>query len=154
MSEFPVVRKMYVVIILVLAGVALIGVGVVLGLGASTSSQAKPTRQCGKADWVSVYVNTDDEMSQVQAKIRAEGQVQSVTGLTKQQTYEQYQRMFADQPELLKLTRPDSLPAEVLVVPAPGVTAGDLADRLRKEFPEAKQVEKYDCNTPSATPTP
>jgi cell division protein FtsX len=49
--------------------------------------------------------------------------------------------MFANQPELLEMTGPDGLPAEVIVVPKDQTGPEAVADQLRAEFPTARSVK-------------
>jgi hypothetical protein len=47
---------------------------------------------------------------------------------TKQESYADFVRMFADQPDALKTARPDAVPALVKVRPNGGASASALAD--------------------------
>lgn len=152
MSEWPTVRKKYVVMAAVLGIVGIAGTGLVVW--SPWSSPQTSARPCVKPDEVDVYFTSDNQMNQAVGQVRAEHPDATVTGQTQQQTFEEYKRMFADQPDVLKLARPDGLPAVVKVVPNPGVPAGPVGDALSKQFPPPAKIERLICSElQSAVPT-
>ena len=140
-------RTKYLVMGAVLGVILVVGVGLLVLSPWQTVMSTEPSPpRCNKPDQVDIYLKTDDAMTQATAKVRAEHQDADVAGQTQQQSYEEFQRLFADQPELLKTTRPESLPAVVKVMPKPGVSASAVADRITKEFPPPAQVERLICS--------
>lgn len=59
------------------------------------------------ANTVTVVLNTDDEMTTVAEALRGDPRVTRSYAQTGQDAWEQFQRMFANQPELLEMTGPD-----------------------------------------------
>jgi hypothetical protein len=141
------VRTKYVVMALVLAVLAVAGV-VGLVVLAPTSAPAAAPKQCGKPDEVDIYVHNDAELPQIKAKVLAANPdvVGSVVAQTQQQTFEEFQHMFADQPDLLRTTRPDALPAVVKVWPKAGASASGLGDRLTQQFPPPAEIHRLICH--------
>jgi len=132
---------------LVLGVVAVVGVtGMVVWAPAVTSTQAAAPRQCAQPDEVDIYLHDDADLSQVQAQVLATHQdVESVVTQTRQQTFEEFQRMFADQPDVLKTARAEALPAVVKVRPKPGASASALGDRLTRQFPAPAEIHRLIC---------
>jgi cell division protein FtsX len=146
-EELASVRKKYVVMALVLGVVAVVGVGLLVWSSVTTQAQASGTRQCGKPDEVDIYLHDDAELPQVQAKVLATHQdVESVTTQTKQQSFEELQRLFADQPDLLKTARAEAMPALVKVWPKAGLSASALGDKLTQQFPAPAEIHRLICN--------
>lgn len=141
-------RTKYVVMALVLGAVAVVGVaGLVVWAPAATSTQAAAPKQCVKPDEVDIYLHNDAELPQVQAQVLATHQdVESVVTQTQQQTFEEFQRMFADQPDVLKTARAEALPAVVKVRPKPGASASALGDRLTQQFPPPAEIHRLICS--------
>ena len=148
--ELPSVRTKYVLLAVVLGVVVLAGLGLLvfspLSIVFSSSATPARTHQCGKPDWVEIDLHSDQDMAAAAVKVRADHLDADVVEQTQQQSYEEFKRLFADQPELLKIARPESLPAAVKIMPKPGVSAIALADRLTKEFPPPAEVRKYVCS--------
>lgn len=66
---------------------------------------------------------TDQQVQSVQAELDASPDVESYRFISKQEAYDLFTRIFADEPELVESASPDSLPASFRVVPAdPGQT--------------------------------
>jgi hypothetical protein len=134
------------VIALVVGVLAVVGVTGLLVL-APTSTPAAAPKQCGKPDEVDIYVHNDAELPQIKAKVLASNQdVGSVVAQTQQQTFEEFQRMFADQPDVLKTARPEALPAVVKVWPKAGASASALGDRLTQQFPPPAEIHRLICH--------
>lgn len=93
----------------------------------------------GGKQTVIVYFDGDDPdaaMNQAADTLRDDDRVASVKTETRQQAYQRFTEVFADQPELVELARPEALPASVTLLPAADVHPGDLADAVTAEFPE------------------
>ncbi|MEV6608419.1 permease-like cell division protein FtsX [Kutzneria sp. NPDC051319] len=107
---------------LVLGVVAVVGVGLLVWstLTTQVQNQAAAQQQCAQPDEVDIYLHDDAELPKIQAQVLATHQdVESVTTQTKQQSYADFARMFADQPDVLKTARVDAMPALVKVRPKP-----------------------------------
>jgi cell division protein FtsX len=87
------------------------------------------------------YFKTDDQMREAGDKLQNDPRVTNLARETKAEAYARYKQIFADQPELVNLARPEALPASVQVTPATGVTKDQLMAELRKQFPAADQID-------------
>jgi cell division protein FtsX len=97
------------------------------------------------ADHVILYFRTDEEMTVAVAELRKDPQVGSVKGETKAEAYERFKEIFTDQPELVELADPETMPASAEVGPTGDVDAERLAGRLRDEFHESDDVSVLPC---------
>ncbi|MEU3626672.1 permease-like cell division protein FtsX [Amycolatopsis coloradensis] len=91
-----------------------------------------------------MYVETDQDLTATAEKLREDPKARRVLTETKQQAYERFKEMFANRPELLGQTSPDSLPAVVHLVPVAGTDPEAWAADLRQRFPEAEKVDVLD----------
>ena len=124
----------------------LVAVSAVVWSFMSVSTQAA-TQQCGKPDEVDIYLHDDADLPGVRDRVLAAHQdVASVVAQTKQQSYVEFTHLFADQPDLLKTSRPEAMPALVKVWPKAGVPASALADALTREFPAPAKIERLICH--------
>lgn len=98
--------------------------------------------QGGKQTVVAYFDGTDPDsvMRQAARALDGDDRIASVGTETRQEAYERFKEIFAKQPELVELARPESLPASVTLLPADGVHPGDLADAVTDEFPEIDSV--------------
>lgn len=78
----------------------------------------------------------DAAMNKAADALRDDERVASVKTETQQQAYVRFKEIFKEQPELVKLARPEALPASVTLLPADDVYVGDLADAVTAEFSE------------------
>lgn len=92
-----------------------------------------------------VEFGTDAEIEPVAAKLRADDRVEAVVTETKAQTFERFKVVFAGQPDLVKLARPEVFSASVWAE-VRGPYRTELSDRLRTEFPEAEKVDLNRCD--------
>jgi hypothetical protein len=110
---------------------------------------------------VRIYANADADMLRIAHALGGDSRAAGVFTQTKEEALAAYQRIFANQPSLLTLVRPEALPAEVLVLPATQVDLARFADQLRAQFPTAQTVDSTPraprCPAsgewPSSTPT-
>lgn len=93
------------------------------------------------ADRLVVHVDTDEQMIQIAGTVHNDHRARKVYTETKQEAFQRYQQIFKDQPNLLRLARPQSLSASVTIVPADGVELRVWADQLRAALPAAKSVQ-------------
>ncbi|MFC3448983.1 permease-like cell division protein FtsX [Amycolatopsis speibonae] len=105
-----------------------------------------------------VYIETDEGMTRAAQALRDDPKARRVLTETKAEAYERFKKIFADRPELVKLTTPDALPAVLHLVPVAGTDPEAWANELRQRFPEAKKVDVLDPATVAAklntTPPP
>lgn len=80
----------------------------------------------------------DPDMRAAAARLRGDERFESVREETRQQAYAKFKETFADQPELVKLARPEALPAAVHLMVRAGTMAQQFEGELRVEFPEAE----------------
>lgn len=102
---------------------------------------------------VRVYFGLDEADENMHATgevLRDDPRVADVEEETQAQAYERFKEIFADQPELLELARPDSLPASLGLVPADDVGVGELAEELRTELTDVgvDEIVDTDCRLP------
>jgi hypothetical protein len=91
----------------------------------------------GGRQTVIAYFDGDDPdlaMRQAVEALDEDDRIDRVTTETRQEAYERFTEIFADQPELLEMARPEALPASVTLLPADDVYPGDLADAITDEF--------------------
>jgi len=91
----------------------------------------------GGRQTVVAYFSGDDPdpaMRQAAEALDEDDRIAWVKTETRQEAYERFKEIFADRPEILKLARPEALPASVTLLPADGVYPGDLADAIADEF--------------------
>lgn len=89
--------------------------------------------------------DADANMEAAAGSLRADKQVAAVGTETRQRAFERFKEIFKDQPELLKLARPEALPASVYVLPIRGIRPEDLANRMRTQFPTAGKITPDAC---------
>jgi hypothetical protein len=90
---------------------------------------------------IRIYTNTDADMQRIAQTLGGDPRAAGVFTRTKEESYTEYQRVFADQPSLLNIARPEALPAEIDVLPAAHLDAARFADQLRAQFPAAQSVD-------------
>ncbi|HEY3466086.1 MAG TPA: permease-like cell division protein FtsX [Amycolatopsis sp.] len=95
---------------------------------------------------VVVYFRTDEEMRAAAAAFHDDPKARRVFVETQAEAYARFKRIFADQPELLRLTRPDSLPASVSLLAVPGTDLNAWAQELHARFEHADQVKVTDLD--------
>ncbi|MFI6306601.1 permease-like cell division protein FtsX [Amycolatopsis thailandensis] len=91
-----------------------------------------------------VYIETDEGMTRAAQVLRDDQKARRVLTETKAESYERFKKLFADQPELVKLTTPDVLPAAVHLVSVAGTDPETWAKELRQRLPEATKVDILD----------
>ncbi|WP_409465073.1 permease-like cell division protein FtsX [Amycolatopsis sp. GA6-003] len=92
------------------------------------------------ADTVTVNLKTDAEMTAVARALRGDSRVLRSYTETQQEAYARFRRIFANQPELLRMTGADAMPASVVVVPKDQNATADIAGQFRVQFPAARKV--------------
>lgn len=84
--------------------------------------------------------DADAVMSQAADALREDDRIASVETETRQEAYERFKELFANQPELVEIARPEALPASVTLLPADDVHPGDLADAVTAAYPAIDSV--------------
>ncbi|MFD5245368.1 permease-like cell division protein FtsX [Amycolatopsis sp. NPDC058340] len=93
---------------------------------------------------LAVFIDTDEDMIATAQALRDDRKARRVLTETKAEAYERFKMLFADRPELLELTTPDTLPAVVHLVPVAGTDVQAWAGELRQRFPKAEKVDVLD----------
>ncbi|GAB3875765.1 permease-like cell division protein FtsX [Kibdelosporangium lantanae] len=89
---------------------------------------------------ITLFFRTDEAMAKAVDQLRGDPDVTAIVAETKQQAYERFKKVYADQPELLELTRPEAIRATVALEPAHNTNRQTLIDRLRQTYP-AQEVQ-------------
>lgn len=92
--------------------------------------------------------DVDTAMREAVARLRADPRFESVRARTREEAFTEFKEIFADQPELLAVARPESLPASALVMVRQGNTAQQVEGALRKEFPGSEVTVQKWCPPP------
>lgn len=130
--------------------VVLLAAGVTVGLvftPTAGASHPKPVPLAGPyvcAAQVTIWMPVaggDASARRVAAELKGDRRFWAVAVETQQQSYVQFEREFADMPELAKLGRPQALPAVVWLLPAPGLNHDKLAAQLHAQYPAADDVK-------------
>jgi hypothetical protein len=96
------------------------------------------TPEC--VDTVTVYFTTDEEMNAAAATLREDREVGLVRTETQAEAFERFSEMFKDEPAMLDVADPDSLPATTDLRIVVGVDLEDFADRLRKDYDDVSVI--------------
>jgi cell division protein FtsX len=112
--------------------VAAAAVTTVLLLNRDSTDDAAAPRLCLEID---IFFKADADMTRAADRLRTDPDVTKLVVETKQQSFERYKRLFADQPELLQLVRVEAMPARVGLEPAHNMNRVDLANKLKPMFP-------------------
>ncbi|ONI75078.1 hypothetical protein ALI144C_40675 [Actinosynnema sp. ALI-1.44] len=156
---------LYVIVLVAVAGAG-VAVGALIWGGDSRNQATEPTPEevrvqaardlCVRS--VNMYFNdrsgADEKMRQAADHLRGDPRFEKVEALTKRENYEKFKRIYANQPELLDLTRPESLPATVNLVVRDGSTGEEVAGALRRKFAQAEvqTLQPYCDNPPGDNP--
>lgn len=96
----------------------------------------------GKQTVIVYFDGTDPDpvMRQAAQALDGDDRIAWVQTETRQEAYERFKELFAEQPEMVALARPEALPASVTLLPADDVHPGDLADAIADEISEIDSV--------------
>jgi len=122
--------KVRVVIVAAILGAAA-AVTTVLLLNRDSTDTAAP-RLCLEID---IFFKADADMTRAADRLKTDPDVTKLVVETKQQSFERYKQLFANQPELLKLARLEAMPARVGLEPAHNMNRQALIDKLKPMFP-------------------
>ncbi|OZM71130.1 hypothetical protein CFN78_21955 [Amycolatopsis antarctica] len=87
----------------------------------------------------------DPVMRAAADRLRDDPRFESARPRTRQESYEEFRRVFADQPEVVALARPESLPATVILLVRRGGVGVRAQGDLRAEFPDAEVAVQKAC---------
>jgi len=87
----------------------------------------------------------DPTMRAAADQLRDDERFESVREETRQEAYERYKDLFADQPELLDKARPEALPASVILMVRKGTTGKQVEGALQAEFQLADVMVQDFC---------
>ncbi|MEU0462733.1 permease-like cell division protein FtsX [Amycolatopsis sp. NPDC006131] len=129
------------VLSLVLAVGAGLGGGALLWAGESPADRqaAEARDQCEHQ--ITVYFNGTDPdpvMSAAADRLRGDARFASVRTQTRLEAWAEFKRIFADEPDLLSKSRPEALPAAVVLMTRPDTTPEQVAPDLEQLFPGAE----------------
>lgn len=101
----------------------------------------------GRQSIITIYFNPPDPDPAARAeaeKLRTDQRISALGFEDQQHAFERFKVIFKDQPELVKLTRPEALPASVWVHPSDLISLDELTDQLRRELPSA-EIKPITC---------
>lgn len=90
----------------------------------------------------------DPAMRAAAAQLRDDERFEGVREETRQQAFKHFKELFKSQPDLVKLARPEALPAAVYVMVRQGDTAKDRKSAVEATFPDAEVVVRDWCPPP------
>jgi cell division protein FtsX len=90
----------------------------------------------------------DDARGRRTAQLRDDKRFESVREETRQEAYDRFKEIFADQPDLVENASPESLPASVQLVVRKGSTGKQVEGALREEFPDSEVTVRDWCPPP------
>jgi cell division protein FtsX len=102
----------------------------------TTSTPVGPGTTCAPRVDVIVFLNpavSDEAIQQAEASLRSIDGVASLVLVSQQEAYEEFQRLFADNPDLVATVRPETLPPSFRLVlddPAAAETVRSRAETL------------------------
>lgn len=129
-------------LLLIIAGLTVVAAAIVLVLvprDRAIAGNAVP--KCFNE--ITIFVDTDAEMRQIAEKLGGDGRIATLNTETKQQAYERFKVIFKDRPDLVRLARPEAMPASVRVTAADRIRPSELARQLEGEFPYADKVSAF-----------
>jgi cell division transport system permease protein len=114
------------------------------------------TQQWKNGVELEVFMNVDATTGQIKSMTRAlanDKDVRSAKFLTKEDAYEQFKKLFADQPDLVQTTEPAALPSSFRVAPMKAELTETVANRYQSQpgVDEVKTAEKEVKKLLSAT---
>jgi cell division transport system permease protein len=80
----------------------------------------------------------ETQIAEVRSQLEADEDVRSFQFLTKEDAYEEFKRIFRDQPALIESTTPDALPTSFRVAP----TEAELTEQVKRRFESVPGVDE------------
>ena len=90
----------------------------------------------------------DPTMRAAATQLRDDKRFESVREETRQEAYDRFKEIFADQPDLVESASPESLPASVQLLVRKGSTGKQVEGALREEFPGSEVTVRDWCPPP------
>lgn len=90
----------------------------------------------------------DPQMRAAAAELRDDERFEGVREETRQQAFERFKEIYKNQPDLVKLARPQAMPASVHVMVRKGDTAKDRKSAIEATFPDAEVMIQDWCPPP------
>lgn len=101
---------------------------------------------------ITIYFKTDEAMLEAAPRLEDDSRLYNIVQETKAQAYDRYRVIFKDQPDLVRLARPDTLPASVTFAVATESGKQRLLAELRRTYAPADVVDP--CEFTSRLPVP
>lgn len=101
---------------------------------------------------VIAYFENDADLRAAARKLRDDDRIAARDTQTKREAFARFKILFADQPELVKLARPEAMPASLWLLPAEGTTPADLVEWVRDTLPVVDSVATVRCPMPTTSP--
>ncbi|OXM74396.1 MULTISPECIES: permease-like cell division protein FtsX [Amycolatopsis] len=136
------------VLSLVLAAGAGVGIGALLWAGDSPADRMAKEAHDRCVHEITVNFtgrNPDPAMTAAADRLRGDARFASVRTRTQQETWAEFQRTFADRPDLLDKARPEALPASLILMTRADTTAEQVAPAVRQQFPDAEVLATGSC---------
>jgi FtsX extracellular domain len=108
--------------------------------------------QPGCPDVITVYFQTDEAMRRAEPEVEGDTRLYNVIAETKAAAYERFKVIFKDQPEMLRLARPEDLPASLTLAVGSQVGKDEMAAELRRTYAPAEVADP--CELTSRYPLP
>jgi hypothetical protein len=147
-----------ILIVLVVAGAVVAFVLTRTGDNADAPPLAGPgtCASNGGRDQVIAYFTSpgaDDKAHRAVESLRSDRRIAAMAMEDQQHAFERFKEVFKDQPELVRLTRIEAVPAALWVLPAANLTNDELAAQLRNDLSEANEIRAAACHEPLTRPT-
>ncbi|MFC0113262.1 hypothetical protein [Kibdelosporangium aridum] len=148
----------------IIAGIALViaGAAVIVLAANQPPSRAnetyypRPTRPPGVPppceSTIEITFATDAEMNKAAPELENDTRFYNPSFVTQAQNYERLKRTFANQPEVLKLLRPESVPAVASLMVSYSGPQSSLLNELRKSYGPANVADP--CAVPGSSSRP
>ncbi|RJQ81787.1 hypothetical protein D5S17_04240 [Pseudonocardiaceae bacterium YIM PH 21723] len=127
---------------------------VLVGMQLSKNKEPELEPACAdKPARLTLYVETDDQMRALAGKLSGDRRLSDPQLETKAKAYESFQKLFKDQPELVKLTRQEALPASIKASVSQD-EANALATEIQARYPEISRAVAIRCPVKGQAPGP
>jgi hypothetical protein len=103
---------------------------------------------------VTMTFKTDEAMLQAAPRLERDSRFYNTIRETKAQNYERFKRTFADQPELIALTKPESVPASMTIWMDASAGRRAMLAELRNTYATADVQDPCEITATTTTTTP
>ncbi|MBP2319700.1 hypothetical protein JOF56_000085 [Kibdelosporangium banguiense] len=101
---------------------------------------------------VTMYFKTDEAMTRAASRVEGDGRFYNTVQETKAQGYERFKKIFKDQPELVALAKPETLPASIMFSVDGSLSRSAVLSELRSTYASADVPDP--CEFASRVPRP